>query len=198
MPLSLVPVIVLRDTIRPERVERYHRGGRDIGEDIAADVAGDLLQPDAVAAAADDLALGDADVAPTEAMHEAAPRRQRNAAAVERDAGKSDMSFALALQHRGATVENEFGRAAHADELRAALQAKQAGAVDTRRQRQRRLRARRIVDRALQLLGLVVGAAGPHAILRDVAAERGDERRRARSIWRHRRARRRCRRRRRP
>ena len=166
-----------------ECVERYHRGRRDSGKDIAGDIAGHLLQPDAVTAAVDDLALADADIAPTEAMHQATPRRQRNLAAIERDAAKPDMAFALALQHRGAAVENQPGRAAHADELGTALQAKHSSTVDARRQCQRRLCPRRIIDRALQIPGLVVGAAGPHAILRDVAAQRGDERRRARSIW---------------
>ena len=142
------------------------------GDDVAADVAGDLLEPDAVAAAAGDLAIGDADVAAAEAMHQAAPRRQRNAAAVERDAGKADAAGAFALQHRGAAGEDELGRAAHADQLRAVLQAKHAGAVDAGRQRQRHLRARGFVDGALQRAGLIVGAAGPHAILRGVAAER--------------------------
>jgi len=54
---------------------------RLIGDDVAADVAGDVLEPDAVAAAAGDFAIGDPDVASTDAMHEAAPRRQRDAAA---------------------------------------------------------------------------------------------------------------------
>ena len=119
-------------------------------------------------------------------MHEAAPGRQRNAAAVERDAGEADAAGAFALKHRGAAVEDEFCRAAHADELRAVLQAQQSGAIDAGRQRQRHLRARRFVDRALQSSGLVVGTAGPHAILRGVAPERRGQRRRARGIRRHR------------
>ena len=45
----------------------------------------------------DDFAIGDADIASAEAMHEAAPRRQRNAAAVERDVGKADAAGAFAL-----------------------------------------------------------------------------------------------------
>src|SRR4029079_4200317 len=55
------------------RVERGDAGDRDIAKNIAADVAGDVLEPDAVAAAVDDLAVDDANVAPAEAMHEAAP-----------------------------------------------------------------------------------------------------------------------------
>ena len=78
------------------RVERDDRGGGGVGDDIAADVAGDVLEPDAVAAAAGDLAIGDADVAAAQAMHEAAPRRQRNAAAVERDVGEADAAGAFA------------------------------------------------------------------------------------------------------
>ena len=83
-------------------------------------------------------------------------------------------------------VKDNLGRAAHADELRAALEAQHAGAVDTRRQRQRHLRARRLIDGALQIAGLVVGAAGPHAILGDVAAKRGGQRCGARRFRRHR------------
>ena len=49
--------------------------------------------------------------------------------------------------------------------------AQHAGAIDARRQRQRHLRARGFVDRALQFCGLIVGTAGAHAILRDVAAK---------------------------
>ena len=89
---------------------------------------------------------------------------------------------AFALKHRGAAVEDEFGRAAHADQLRAVLQAQHAGAIDARRQRQRHLRPRGLIDRALQDPGLVVGTAGPHAILRGVAPERRGQRRRARGI----------------
>ena len=134
----------------------------------------------------DDLAIGDADVASAQAMHQAAPRRQRNAAAIQRDAGEADAAGAFALKHRRAAAENEPGRAAHADQLRAVLQAKQPGAIDARRQRQRHLRARGIVDRPLQHSGLVFGAAGTHAILRGVAPERRGQRRRARGIRRHR------------
>ncbi len=63
--------------------------------------------------------------------------------------------------------------AAHADQLAAGREPQQPGAVDAGRERQRHLRARGIVDRTLQVAGLVVGAAGADAILRDVAAERG-------------------------
>ena len=186
MPLSLVPKMVLRETMQALRVERDDRGRGGLGDDVAADVAGDVLEPDAVAAAADDLAIGDADVAAAEAMHQAAPRRQRNAAAVERDVGEADAAGAFARKHRCAAVEDEPGRAAHADQLRAVLQTKHAGAIDARRQRQRHLRARGLIDRALQNLGLIVGAAGADAILRGVAPERGGERRRARGVRRHR------------
>src|SRR5207247_1013582 len=78
----------------------------------------------------------------------------------------------------------EVGRPANADQLRAVRKAQHAGAIDARRQRQRRLRAHGFVDRALQFRGLIVGAAGTHAILRNVAPERGGEGRRARSVGR--------------
>jgi hypothetical protein len=40
---------------------------------------------------------------------------------------------AFALQHRCAAVEDQFGGAADADQLRAVLQAQHAGAIDPRR-----------------------------------------------------------------
>jgi len=48
------------------------------------------------------------------------------------------------------------------------------------------LRPRRLVDRALQNLGLIVGTAGPHAILRGVAPKRRGHRCCPRGIRRHR------------
>ena len=83
MPLSLVPIMVLRETIRPCASNDTTAVVAILVKMLPLDVAGDLLEPDAVAAAAGDFAIGDADVAPAEAMHQAAPRRQRNAAAVE-------------------------------------------------------------------------------------------------------------------
>ena len=186
MPLSLVPRMVLRETSRPCASNETIAVAADVGDDVTADIAGDLLEPDAGAAAAGDFAIDDADIASAEAMHEAAPGRQRNAAAVERDVGEADAAGAFAWKHRRAAVEDELGRAAHADQLRAVLQTKHSGAIDARRQRQRHLRARGFVDRALQRPGLIVGTAGPHAILRGVAPERRCQRRRARGIRRHR------------
>src|ERR1700682_3160057 len=139
---------------------------------MAADVAGDVLEPDAVAARASDLTIGNADVASAEAMHQAAPHRQSNASAIQREVGKTNAVGAFALKHRRTAGEYEPGRAAHADQLGAALQAKHPGTIDARRQRQRHLRAGGIVDRPLQDLGLVVGTAGPDAIMRGVAPER--------------------------
>jgi len=110
-------------------------------------------------------------------MHQAAPHRQSNAGAIQREVGKTNAVGAFALKHRRAAGEHEPGRAAHADQLGAALQAKHPGAIDARRQRQRHLRAGGIVDRPLQDLGLVVGTAGPDAIMRGVAPERRGQRR---------------------
>src|SRR5450631_691519 len=55
------------------RIERDNgcRGCR--GNDVAADIAGDVFQPDAVAAAAGEFAIDNADVAAAQAMHQAAP-----------------------------------------------------------------------------------------------------------------------------
>jgi hypothetical protein len=81
--------------------------------------------------------------------------------------------------------EDESRRAADADQLRTALQAKHPSAKDARRQRERNLRRRGFVDRALQSFCLIVAAAGPDAILRDVAPQRRAQRRRARGVRRH-------------
>src|SRR5579872_4517970 len=84
------PDRVARDD-QPLGVERYDRGRSDVGEDIAADVAGNLLEPDAVAAAVADFTTADADIAAAQAMDQAIPRRQRHIRAVERKARKADM-----------------------------------------------------------------------------------------------------------
>ena len=97
MPLSLVSLNGVARNQQALRVERHDCGRSGVGDDIAADVAGDVLEPDAVAAAADDLAIDDADIAAAEAMHKAAPRRQRNSAAVEGDVGEADTVCAFAL-----------------------------------------------------------------------------------------------------
>src|SRR5205807_3140923 len=78
-------------------VERHHCRHRDVGKDVAGDVAGYLLEPDAAAAGAGDLAIGDADVAAAEDMDQPAPRRQWNAAAIEAETGQPDRIRAVAL-----------------------------------------------------------------------------------------------------
>jgi len=68
--------MVLRDTIRRPLVASNDVNSRYaiFEADVAACVAGDVLEPDAVAAAAGDLAIGDAGLSrPANAMHEAAP-----------------------------------------------------------------------------------------------------------------------------
>src|SRR5262249_44500922 len=89
---------VARDD-QAERVEGDNGRRGDVGEDVLRDVAGDLLEPDAVAAARNDIAIVDANVTSAEAMHEAAALRQRDAAAVERDAAKADAAGAFAEKH---------------------------------------------------------------------------------------------------
>src|SRR5262249_10287876 len=127
-------------------IERDHGRHGDVGEDIARDVAGDLLEPDAAAAGARDLAIEDAHVASAETVDEAAARRERNAAAVEGDAGEADRAGAFAEDHRRTTGEDKFRRTAHAHELRAVLQPQQPGAVHAGRECQWYLRARSVVD----------------------------------------------------
>ena len=180
MPLSLVSVMVLRETIRPF-ASNETTAVVAIFVKILPEMSPETCSSQMPLPPLSDISQSTMRTSlPTEAMHQAAPLRQRNAAAIEGDAGQADAVGAFALQHRSAAAEHEFGRAAHADQLRAVRKPQHAGAIDARRQRQRHLRARGLVDRALQFCGLVVGTAGTHAILRDVAAERGGERRRAR------------------
>ena len=64
--------------------------------------------------------------------------------------------------------------ATHAEELSAASEPQLPGTIDAGRQRQRDLGAGGLVDGALQGFGLIVRAAGTHAILGSIAPERGD------------------------
>ncbi len=98
MPLSEVSeIVVLRDQ-KSERVERHDGGGRDLAKGVAADFAGDVFQPDAVAAAVMISQSVDANVAAGEAVNEAAPVGQRQIAAVERQIGEADVICARACE----------------------------------------------------------------------------------------------------
>src|SRR5882724_3574179 len=57
------------------RIERHDRRHRGVADDVAADIALDLFEPDRATAAADDLAIGDANVAAGEAVDQPAPGR---------------------------------------------------------------------------------------------------------------------------
>ena len=83
MPLSLVLMMVLRERSGRARRTTPPRWSQSCVKIVAGDLAGYLLEPDAVAAAADDFAVDDADVAPAEAMDETAALGQGLAAAVE-------------------------------------------------------------------------------------------------------------------
>src|SRR6266702_4361729 len=113
------------------------------------------------------------------------PLASNDATAVEGDASEANRIGAVALDRRGPASEDEFRRAAYADQLHAIRQPQQSAAVDTGRQRQRHLRPRSLVDGALKRARLVLVAAGPHAILGRIAAEQRRQRRRARGIGRH-------------
>ena len=99
---------------------------------------------------------------------------------------QDDAAGAFGLQQRGTAVEHQPAGAAHADQLAAGRQSQQPGAVDPGRERERHLRARGVIDRALQVAGLVLGAAGANAVVRDVAAERACGLRGRRSVRRQR------------
>ena len=83
MPLSLVPVMVLRDTLRPcasnETTAVAAMLVKMLPEMSPETCSSQMPLPPR----AGDLAIGDADVAAAKDMDQAAPCRQRNAAAVE-------------------------------------------------------------------------------------------------------------------
>src|SRR5262249_35107565 len=110
-------------------VERGDRRSRGVGDDVIGNFARDLLEPDAVAAAAHDLAIAEADGAPGQAVDQAAAGGERHSAAVERDAVKTNVIGAFAQEQRGTASKDKPGRTAHADKLRAALKAQRAAAV---------------------------------------------------------------------
>src|SRR5712675_909829 len=68
MPLSPVAIMLWRRRDQALGVERHDCRHRGIGDDVAADIAGNLFEPDRAAAAADDLAIGDAEIATRQAM----------------------------------------------------------------------------------------------------------------------------------
>src|SRR6266567_3330118 len=92
MPLSLVFWMVLRDTSRP-----------CASNDTIAVVAVLVMM----------LPL----MSPETPSNQAAPRRKRDAAAIERDVGEADMAGAFALKHRRAARKHKPGRAANPDQL---------------------------------------------------------------------------------
>ena len=150
MPLSLVPIMVLRETIRP-------CASNETKAVVAMLVMMlPLMSPETCS---NQMPLPPLPEISQSMMRMSRPPRQctrprRVGSGMPPPSSvmpvRPMLAGAFALQHRGAAVEDELGRAAHADQLRAALQAKHAGAIDARRQRQRHLRARGFVDRALQ------------------------------------------------
>ncbi len=132
MPLSLVPVMVLRATIRPSA-----------SNDTIAVVAVLVMMlpeisPETCSSQMPLPPLPDISQSLIRTSRPARqwirPRRSGRGmfAAVERDAGKAQAVGAFGEQHRRAAVEDEFGRAAHADELCAARKPQRAGAIDGR------------------------------------------------------------------
>ncbi len=86
---------VLRDQ-KPECIERGERGVRGLADGVAADFTGDVLEPDAVAAAADDVAILHVDIEATQDMHQPAAVCEFDAAAVEREIGEGNTAGTLA------------------------------------------------------------------------------------------------------
>ena len=121
-----------------------------------------------MAAGAQDRAILDAQGADVGEIDEPAPARQRCAIAVEYQTAERDAVAAFGREQRGSLRQDERGRAAHADELRAGGSLEPAGAIDAGRQKQRRAGARGAVDGALQACALVVGRARAHAELRGI------------------------------
>jgi len=128
MPLSLVPAMVLRETIKPFASNETIAVTAVSADDVAADIAGNLFEPDRAAAACHDLAIRDANVAAGKTMDQPAPGRQRNALPPSSVIPlRATLSAPSPNNNRGAADEGELGGAAHADQLRAARQTQHAG-----------------------------------------------------------------------
>ncbi len=135
------------------------------GDSVGADAAVASLERDAIAAGVYDGAIDDTNAFGGREMHQSTILWQRLAAAFDREPGQRDAVAALGGQQRRSVRQDQARGAAHAEELRAGCQIEVAGAVDTRRQDQRRARAGSLVEGALKCAALVVGRARAHAEL---------------------------------
>ena len=158
MPLLPALRMVLRAIDKAARVEREDRGAERAGDRGVGDLALDPFEHDAVAAGAETSQSRIAMPRPFASWIRPRVLGQRLAAAVEDDAGEQDVVGAARDDERRIVGRNDAGRAGHADQPRAGRQHEAARAVDAGREDQRQPRARGAVDRALQRLGLVVGA----------------------------------------
>ncbi|BEV46928.1 hypothetical protein CRBSH125_31110 [Afipia carboxidovorans] len=123
---------VLRDQ-EAERIDADDRGSDRLADGGAANIAGARLQPDGVAAASENVAIGDMDVAAGLQADKASPLRQVSAAAIERQPGEDEAVRALGGEEGGAAGEFDPCCAARADDLRAARQIEFAGTIDSGR-----------------------------------------------------------------
>jgi hypothetical protein len=171
-------VILDRQAARIERIDCNVRG---LGDGGAGHRALDLKQTDTAAARTRDLAIHDAKVAALFEDHQSAVLRQRPATALDGETRERDVIAATCRNQRGTAGEDEPRRAAHANQLGAARQRKPANAVIAGTKHQGHAGARGLVDRRLQHVALVGAAAGAHAELRRINAERGKRRRTGRS-----------------
>ena len=156
------------------RVERMDRGAERAVDDRIDDLALDVLEHDAVAARADDLAVADRDRAPGRQLDQAGIGRQAAAAAVEDDAGEQDVVGAARNDQRRVVGRDDTRRAGHAEQARAGRKHEAAYAIDAGCEDQRQPRAGEAVDRALQRLGLVLAAVEADAEVDGIDPEPGN------------------------
>src|SRR5215210_9529818 len=140
-------------------------------DDVAADEAAGAVELHAVAAGIQDLAVAEADVGGILELDEAAALRQRLAAAFEQQSCKRDVIGPTRRQQRGALREDEPGRTANTENLRAGWKLEISREINAGPEDQRDAGAGRLVDRTLQYLCLIVGPTRAHAQLGGVDAE---------------------------
>src|SRR5271170_4812548 len=142
---------------------RVDRKNGDIagGDRIACYFASDRLKRNAIAAGADNFAIGDAHEAASAEVQKSAPFREWNSGAVEHKTGYGDVVAAGGRQHRGPSRHDDAGCACNTGDRCVGRQHKRPGAIEAGRQPQHRTRSRCLLDGTLKNLRLVFRRVWP-------------------------------------
>jgi hypothetical protein len=90
---------VLRDQ-KSQCIERCECSVRGLADGVAADFTRNAFEPDAISAAADDIAILNADIEAILEVDESAPLRELDSGPIERQAGEGDATRAFASDQR--------------------------------------------------------------------------------------------------